>query len=165
MVRPLREAVHAECPAKVRSRREPRGVCHRLDLDYGTLGPIGTHPLPHVHFSPTDPPRCTLDASRSTNVVIDFVELVYRHFYHDVWRSWAERTWDRYYDDRNDDPDRNPFRAIVDAFARNDIGFLHANAAAIAELVGVLDREKSKLYELRMDPADRYIMTFPDRHG
>ncbi len=33
----------------------------RLDLDYGTIGPIGTHPLPHLHFSPDAPalhPRC-----------------------------------------------------------------------------------------------------------
>lgn len=69
----------------------------RFDLDYGTVGPIGTHPLPHLHFSPGDPPRCTVDASRSANVVTDFIEFVYRHFFPNVWLAWAERTWNRHY--------------------------------------------------------------------
>ncbi len=137
----------------------------RLDLDYGTLGPIGTHPLPHVHLSPDDSPRCTLDASRSTNVVVDFIEFVYRHFYPKAWLSWAERTWNRDYKDKHRDPERNPFRAIVSGFAENEIGVLHMLNKDIAELVAVLAEEKGRLYELRMNAADRQMMTFPDWRG
>ncbi len=137
----------------------------RLDLDYGTLGPIGTHPLPHVHFSPDDSPRCTLDASHSTNIVVDFVEFVYRNLYPNAWLSWAERSWNSYYNDKDRDPERNPFRTIVSGFAENEIGILHRLNKDIAELVAVLAEEKSRLYELHMNAADRQMMTFPDWHG
>jgi hypothetical protein len=137
----------------------------RLDLDYGTLGPIGTHPLPHVHFSAEDPPRCTLDASRSTNVVVDFMEFIYRHFFPHMWLSWVERTWDRHYKDKKRDPDRNPFPRIVSAFADNEIAVLHSLAGDLAELANVLAEEKNSLFDLRMNANDRYLMTFPDWHG
>ncbi len=137
----------------------------RLDLDYGTLGPIGTHPLPHVHFSPQDPPRSALEKSHSTNVVVDFMEFIYRHFFQQAWLSWAERTWNRHYNDKKRNPERNPFRAIVSAFAENQIGVLQRLTKDIAQLVAVLTEEKSRLYDLRMNAADRQLMTFPDWHG
>jgi hypothetical protein len=137
----------------------------RLDLDYGTIGPIGTHPLPHLHFSPADPPRFTLDASHSTNVVVDFMEFVYRHFFPDVWLAWVKRTWNRHYKDAKRNPDRNPLPAIVSAFADNEISVLHTLSKEIADLLTVLKTEKDRMYDLRMNLADRHLITFPDWRG
>ena len=134
----------------------------RLDLDYGTLGPIGTHPLPHVHFSPDDPPRFTLDASFSTNVVVDFMEFVYRHFFPKEWLTWAERTWSRHYKRTKRNPERNPFGRIVSAFADNEISVLHSLSKDVANVVAVLSKEKQCLYDLRMNAEDRRLLTFPD---
>ncbi len=98
----------------------------RLDLDYGTLGPIGTHPLPHVHFSPDDPPRFTLDSSSSANVVVDFIDFIYRHYFPRTWLSWAEQTWNKYYKDQNRDPEMNPFNAIVGSYSESQIGVIRS---------------------------------------
>lgn len=137
----------------------------RLDLDYNTIGPIGTHPLPHIHFSPNSPPRCALDTTHSTNIIVDFMEFVYRHFFPDHWLAWAERTWNRHYKSSRRDPELNPFRAIVSGFSENQIGVLHSLSKEISELVSVLTEEKRGLYELRMNAVDRQLMTFPDWRG
>ena len=137
----------------------------RLDLDYGTLGPIGTHPLPHIHIGSHDSPRCALDASQSTNIVVDFIEFVYRHFFPEQWLAWAERAWNRRYQRLGRDPEQNPFRAIASAFAENEIGFLRESSKDIADLLRVLQDEKNDLFPLRMNPVDRQLMTFPDWHG
>lgn len=134
----------------------------RLGLDYGTLGPIGTHPPPHMHLSPDGPPRCALGASLSTNIVVDFMEFVYRQYFPDLWLGWAERTWNRHYKKIKRDPELNPFRAIVSAFAENQIGVLHERAKDVSDLMEVLQKEKDGLYELRMNAADRRLMMFPD---
>jgi hypothetical protein len=136
----------------------------RLDLDYGTLGPVGTHPLPHIHLSPDDPPRFTLDASNSENVIVDFLDFVYRHFFPEVWLSWAQRAWDRFYKRANRDPERNPFGAIASAFAENELSVLHTLTKEINELVAVLAEAKGEWCDLRINPADRRLMTFPDWH-
>ncbi len=53
----------------------------------------------------------------------------------------------------------------MSGFAENEIGVLHMLNKDIAELVAVLAEEKGRLYELRMNAADRQMMTFPDWHG
>jgi hypothetical protein len=134
----------------------------RLDLDYGTLGPIGTHPLPHVHFSPNDPPRFTLDASTSRNPVVDFIDFVYRHYFPGLWLTWAERTWNKFYRDPDRDPELNPFQAIVASYNESQMGAIRSRAKHIAELVSVLHEAKSQMYDLRMNETDRRLMCFPD---
>jgi hypothetical protein len=134
----------------------------RLDLDYGTLGPIGTHPLPHIHFSPDDPPRFTLDASRSMNVVVDFIDFVYRHYFPDTWRSWAEQTWNKHYQDQGRDPENNPFNSIISSYNESRMGVIRSRADHIAELVSVLHQAKGQLFDLRVSDTDRRLMSFPD---
>jgi hypothetical protein len=135
----------------------------RLDLDYGTLGTIGTHPLPHIHFSPNDPPRFVLNAGRSTNVIVDFLDFIYRHFFPDRWLGWAEQVWDSEWKRRGRDPERNPFSRLVTAFEANEIGFLHQHYGELLDVIEVLGRAKDDLYDLRISEKDRRLMTFPDR--
>ena len=132
----------------------------RLDLDYGTLGPIGTHPMPHVHFSPDDPPRFTLDSSRSSNIVVDFLDFIYRHFEPGKWLDWAERVWNDFYEPR--DPERNPFGRIVAAYNESQIAVIRSLAAEISELVSVLANARDEMYDLRMNRDDRRVLSFPD---
>ncbi len=134
----------------------------RLDLDYGTLGPIGTHPLPHVHFSPDDPPRFALDASRSTNVVVDFIDFVYRHDFSRRWLDWARQTWNRHYRERSGDPERNPFDRIIASYNEGQMAVIRSLADDIAALTSVLHDARGRMYDLRMNERDRRLMSFPD---
>lgn len=135
----------------------------RLDLDYGTLGPIGTHPLPHIHFSPDDPPRITMHAGQSTNVVVDFLDFIYRHHYHEKWLGWARRAWRfRGSDQRNGPAERDPFEEIVAAYQRSKIDRLRDLRADVEQLAAVLTRAKDDLYSLRLNAVDRRLACFPD---
>ncbi len=64
----------------------------RLDLDYESLGPIFVHPLPHIHAVCHEPvARFELDEFGSSNIVIDFLEFVYRNLQHDKWLNWERK--------------------------------------------------------------------------
>lgn len=134
----------------------------RLDLDYGTLGPVGTHPLPHVHCSPDDPPRFASNASRSTNVVVDFFDFVYRHHFSPKWQLWAEQVWNRRYLGEGRDPNYNPFPRIIASYNESQVGVIRSLADDINKLAVALDEEKDQLFELRVSDADRRLMMFPD---
>jgi hypothetical protein len=53
---------------------------------------------------------------------------------------------------------------IVSAFADNELSVLHTITKEINELVAVLAEAKGEHCDLRMNAADRRLMTFPDRH-
>ncbi|MGL4461742.1 MAG: hypothetical protein ACRC1K_06270 [Planctomycetia bacterium] len=134
----------------------------RLDLDYNTLGPIGTHPFPHVHFSPDGPLRTALDGGCSTNVVVDFLEFVYRQFFHEKWLEWVASTWNDHYRGASGDESRNPFRDIVSAFKNHDVERLREIAPSIAELSSVLTKAKEDMYKPRANASDQRISSFPN---
>jgi len=65
----------------------------RLDLNYETLGEPFSHPLAHIHVGDEDSPRFALDGGTSGNVVMDFLEFIYRNHAPEKWLQWARRQW------------------------------------------------------------------------
>lgn len=133
----------------------------RLDLDYNTLGPIGTHPFPHVHYSPDGPPRGFLETNGSRNVVVDFMDFVHRQFFPRAWLNWARGVWQT----RNRGllrPEEDPFETIVRAYAENQIGILPDLQEHIDEVAKVLNAEKRDMYRLRVNTDHQRLMAFPN---
>jgi hypothetical protein len=68
----------------------------RLDYDLEALGELFSHPHPHVHSAPW--PKFALrfppDMAETGNVVMDFVDFLYRNFFHATWMEWARSTWE-----------------------------------------------------------------------
>jgi hypothetical protein len=63
----------------------------RLDLDYETLGDPFSHPLAHIHLDGEWSPRFALDGGVSGNIVVDYLEFLYRNYVPAQWIKWAER--------------------------------------------------------------------------
>jgi hypothetical protein len=125
----------------------------RLDLDFGALGDIFTHPLPHVHDKPDGPPRFTFELP-SSNIVVDFFDFVYRQFYHDKWVAWARQAWDDHYEKtitRAEEIDSNPFNIIVEAFKAAQYEALRDRQDQVQKLKRVLQSWKDQLFPLRLD--------------
>ena len=134
----------------------------RLDLDHKSLGPLFSHPLPHIHVCAEGPPRFALDNSFSGNTVVDFLDLVYRQFYSEKWIVWAERVWNEKYHETSRNDEDNPFRIIREAFDGNQIDILRDHMATVERLKKVLQEAKEKLpFRLEMDDSDRQLFAYP----
>lgn len=67
----------------------------RLDFDYKTLGDPFSHPLAHIHVEGDLSPRFALEGGNSGNIIVDYLEFLYRNYVADKWLEWAEREWNR----------------------------------------------------------------------
>lgn len=94
--------------------------------------------------------------------MVDFIDFVYRHYFPGTWRSWAEQTWNKHYQEQGRDRERNPFNSIISSYNESRIGVIRSRADDIAELVSVLHELKGRLFDLRVSDADRRLMSFPD---
>jgi hypothetical protein len=131
----------------------------RLDYDYSALGAIFTHPFPHVHPGPVDAPRFALEGIQSANVVIDFFDFIYRHFFHDQWKEWAETIWD-YYVETGRDIDKNPFGHIVAAFNTSQYEVLAQHADDLAQMKKVWRARRDVMLPLRVNSEARSILAY-----
>ena len=114
----------------------------RLDYDTKTLGTPFSHPVPHIHVSGHSSLRFSLDGE-SGNILIDFIEFIYRHFKPGVWQSWAEEVWNENYLGVKKLPDLdNPFYRLMDAFKESKFGVLQENAANLEQLKSLLATKK-----------------------
>lgn len=86
---------------------------HRLDLDMNQPGPLFKEPLPHIHSQPQGPPRFPSHRMSAENVLVDFLEFIYRNYQYDKWMSWARKTWNKRANKRFDD---DTFSVMAEAF-------------------------------------------------
>lgn len=133
----------------------------RLDLNYETLGEPFSHPLAHVHVFDESYPRFALDGGTSGNVIVDYLEFLYRNYVFDEWLKWARRQW--LAQDGADliDEENDPFERIVKAFAEAQFGVLKAHAPVIQRIKKVLRDAKDSLFAAHMNGADREILEYP----
>lgn len=103
----------------------------RLDYDLTALGAMFREPTPHVHVHPDGEPRFGLPTSR--NVLMDFLDFVYRNYCYETWLRWATSVWEREARLRGRDP------AIIEQVQR---AFDTANCAALGRFSADLDRMK-----------------------
>ncbi len=89
----------------------------RLDLNYNTLGQPFSHPLPHIHVVDETYPRFALDGGTAGNVIVDYLEFLYRNYVSDEWINWARCRW-RSSASANPDMKKDPFERIIQAYRR-----------------------------------------------
>jgi hypothetical protein len=133
----------------------------RLDLNYDTLGDPFSHPLAHVHVADESHPRFALDGGTSGNVIVDYLEFLYRNYMSDKWLGWARRQWlgTSYADSA--DPEDDPFERIVKAFTDAQFGVLEAQAPVIGQIKKTLREAKDSLFAAHMNGTDREILEYP----
>jgi len=145
---------YLECPAD-------EAIYLRLDFDYGTLGTPFSHPLAHIQIDDDRWPRFALDGGVSGNIVIDYLEFIYRHCVPLKWRKWAEGVWRRASIGSDDDEWMNPFANLMDAFESNQFDYLTSHADLLARVKLVLRQRKDELFPFHMAGADREILEYP----
>ena len=66
--------------------------CHylRLDFDLENLGPLLKEAQPHVHSRPAREPRLNAPLGSGGNVVVDFIEFIFKTYRHAEWHAWAK---------------------------------------------------------------------------
>jgi hypothetical protein len=133
----------------------------RLDCDYNTLGTPFSHALAHVHIGDDPSPRFALDGGLAGNVVIDFIEFVYRHFASSKWLPWAERLWRQALGAGATSATLGRLPTILAAFKDGQFAVLKNHAADLVLMKAVLRREKDRLFAFHLDGADRGILEYP----
>lgn len=133
----------------------------RLDLNYDTLGDPFSHPLAHVHVADESHPRFALDGGTSDNVIVDYLEFLYRNYVSDKWLGWARRQWLATGHAASADPEDDPFERIVQAFTDAQFGVLEAQAPVIGQIKKTLREAKDSLFAAHMNGADREILEYP----
>jgi hypothetical protein len=133
----------------------------RLDFDYKTLGDPFSHPLAHVHVEGDLSPRFALEGGISGNIVVDYLEFLYRHFAPAKWLKWAEREWEREFVATAMADEVNYFPTIVDAFATSQFQILRDHATLLTRIKRTLRRRKDQSFGLHMQGADREILEYP----
>lgn len=94
----------------------------RLDYDLSALGAIFSHHHPHIHTTPWDfALRFPPDMAETGNVVVDFMDFIYRNFFHTTWKDWAASVWRDEARRRNMD---NLFEPISAAFDSSKVDIL-----------------------------------------
>jgi len=133
----------------------------RLDFDYKTLGDPFSHPLAHVHTEGDLSPRFALEGGIAGNIVVDYLEFLYRNFVPAKWIRWAEREWEREFMATAKAGDVNHFPTIVDAFATSQFQILRDHAALLGRIKRAIRKRKDASFNLHMEGADREILEYP----
>ena len=133
----------------------------RLDLDYRTLGDPFSHPLAHVHVEGELSPRFALDGGYSGNIVIDYLEFIYRNYVPNKWLAWARRAWDRERSTNESPGESDRFSTVIQAFGDGQFHILREHAAFLGDVKRALRRRKDEAYRYHMEGADREILEYP----
>jgi hypothetical protein len=131
----------------------------RLDLNLDTLGDPFSHPLPHIHLIDDLHPRFALDG-RSGNVLVDYLEFLYRNFQSGKWVDWARHHW-RTERGFPQDNEIDPFELVLNAFTDAQISILRENAPVILQINRTLRRVKDSFFSAHMEPTDRELLAYP----
>lgn len=138
-----------------------QAVYLRLDLNYATLGEPFSHPLAHVHVADDCHPRFALDGGLSGNVIVDYLEFVYRNYVADKWLMWARRQWLSSGHGGADDLENDPFELVVKAFEDGQFPVLASYSHALTQIKKTLREAKDAMFSHHMKGLDRGILEYP----
>jgi hypothetical protein len=133
----------------------------RLDFDYTTLGDPFSHPLAHIHIEGDLSPRFALEGGISGNIVVDYLEFLYRNYVPGRWITWAEREWQKEFVQTSKPDEPNPFATILEAFATSQFHILREHATVLSRIKRLLRKRKDELFAYHMEGADREILEYP----
>jgi len=134
----------------------------RMDYDVESLGDLFTHPLPHVHTDGPSSPRFVLDGGDSGNVIVDYLEFIYRTYKTDDWIKWVRRVWgEELSQNPLGDGKADPLKNILEAFKAGKIQSLRDRAADLGRIKRVLRASKDQMFNGRADGKDRELLAYP----
>lgn len=133
-------------------------VYFRLDLNYETLGKPFSHPLVHIHGWGEHDPLFSLDGGTNGNIVVDFLEFVYRNYVPNKWLKWARSQW---LSTQKTQKDEDSFDLIERAFGENQFDILKQQTNLISRIKRVLREAKDQKFTSHMLGADREILEYP----
>ena len=133
----------------------------RLDFDYTTLGDPFSHPLAHIHIEGDLSPRFALEGGTSGNILVDYLEFLYRNFVPGKWVTWAEREWQKEFIQTSKPNDINPFPIILNAFATSQFHILREHSMVLCRIKRLLRKRKDALFAFHMEGTDREILEYP----
>ena len=128
----------------------------RLDLSYNPLGEMFSHPLAHIHTGDGSIPRFALEGDNSGNLVVDFLEFIYRNFAYDKWQEWARHQWTRKYPGR-----AGAFDQVVEDFKGSNLTALRSKSKILSEIKDTLRKAKDDSFDFRTNSADIELMQYP----
>ena len=133
----------------------------RLDFDSKSLGVPFSHPLVHVHVEGELSPRFALDGGDSGNIIVDYLDFLYRNYAPMKWLKWAEREWNRELASAIEKRRVVPFSTIADAFSTNQLDFLRDHAGLLNRFKRCIRRRKDEFFRFHMDASDRELLEYP----
>jgi len=125
----------------------------RLDYDLGALGAMFREPSPHIHVRPDGEPRFPM--TRTSNVIMDFFDFIYRNYFHAEWLDWAESLWRREATFRR--LDVAAFDRVKDAFDRSRYDELKRWREPLAYMKRAWRGKKDELWPYML-PADEVAL-------
>ncbi len=131
----------------------------RLDYDPEVIAPMFGHSVPHVHSQPEGAPRFVLGMAESSNAVMDFVEFVYRQFYHHAWRAWAKRAWIADDSNRGSETAEQEYQRMLTAFKNADVETVRTERALMERMRTAWTRVKYRLFRAESDPVLQRLTT------
>ena len=130
----------------------------RLDYDFSALGEVFSHPHPHLHFQARDAPRFCLGEIGTGNAILDYLDFLYRNFYHAKWQRWAESVVARFDHDPKHDGE---FSRVESAYKQSEHESLVQNHSAyLGKIKQALRVWKDKKYPLRIDTGTCEIIGY-----
>ncbi len=133
----------------------------RLDFDYQTLGEPFSHPLAHIHIEGEHSPRFALDGGNSGNIIVDYLEFLYRNYHSEKWLEWLKRVWEDEFRKSAVRGDINPFSRIVDAIRSSQFQVLRALADDVSRIKRALRTKKDTLFAPHVNGEDRLLLEYP----
>lgn len=133
----------------------------RLDLNYQTLGTPFSHPLAHIHVTDDSFPRFALDGGNCGNVILDYLEFIYRTYVPDKWLRWARRHWLNSGLPSAGDEENDPFERILTAFNDSQFDDLMPHTTVIRQIKDLLRNAKDVAFPSHMNGLDREILEYP----
>ncbi len=97
----------------------------------------------------------------TSNIVVEYLEFLYRNYASRKWLKWAEREWNREFVATAGPGEVNHFSAIVDAFASSQFHILQVHTGLLSRIKRTLRKRKDELFNLHMEGADRELLEYP----
>lgn len=131
----------------------------RLDIDSTKLGKPFTHPYPHLHFA-TANPRLDFAIGDAGNVIVDFLDFIYRHYKHEMWWDWVECTCVQR--SLQSGEVEIPLERIKAAYCDNQVSILNDELLPYLERIKVLiGGVKRDMYSLRLSENYHRLLRYP----
>lgn len=140
---------------------EAEAIYLRLDFDYKSLGDPFSHPLAHIHVEGDLSPRFALDGGTCGNIIVDYLEFLYRNYAPGKWLQWVRREWAKQFAESVTPDAIDPLPTIVAAFTSSQFEILRDYSTHIDRIKQMLRKKKDELFDLHMDGGDRVILEYP----